>query len=366
MAGPPSFPRAQQAQIIRANQRDIYHVSSLRDQTDNVLRSWLGTRWLTRWEKEVDLLTKLLYFGITSGRGNQSLGEEYTDIWQYSSFTSRTPPSIRIRGLLIFLSTFPSYFLAKWAASPGLSTRHPRFASFMKTLPSLINVSTEVNLAIFYLRGSYYDLSRRLLGVQHVRHIFSQVPFNKLINFKLSSIPENPHIRPPSYSLLGVLIGIRLLHRFVSYIQSRREEISLSTEKGKQRDHHEGSTTELFLDEQSVLDLLDLDLADEPAKPAEEDERTILDVASIPDAVRAGRNCTLCLEERTDSCSTECGHLFCWNCIVGWGREKASLPAIAPLSLMKFLLGGVSAMSPVAEPRSTLTNIQFIESVRFT
>ncbi|KAF5355827.1 hypothetical protein D9756_003997 [Leucocoprinus leucothites] len=225
MAGLLSFPRAQQAQIIRANQRDIYHVSSLREQTENVLRSWLGTRWLTRWDREVDLLTKLVYYGITIGRGNQSLGEEYTDIWQYTSFTSRTPPSARIRGLLIVLSTFPSYFLSKWAASPILNMRHPKTAKFMKTLPSLISVATEVNLAVFYLKGTYYDLSKRILGVHH----------------------------------------------------NWREETSTMTGKRKQRADRRDAAAELFIDEKPVVDFLDLDLANEPAKPAEEDERTILD-----------------------------------------------------------------------------------------
>lgn len=290
-------------------------MSSLREQTENVLRSWLGTRWLTRWDREVDLLTKLVYYGITIGRGNQSLGEEYTDIWQYTSFTSRTPPSARIRGLLIVLSTFPSYFLSKWAASPILNMRHPKTAKFMKTLPSLISVATEVNLAVFYLKGTYYDLSKRILGVHH-----------------LSSIPEDPHTRPPSYSLLGVLLSIRLLHRLISYIQNWREETSTMTGKRKQRADRRDAAAELFIDEKPVVDFLDLDLANEPAKPAEEDERTILDVKTIPEAIRAGRNCTLCLEERTDSCSTECGHLFCWNCIVGWGREKASPFAIVSSS----------------------------------
>lgn len=72
-----------------------------------------------------------------------------------------------------------------------------------------------------------------------------------------------------------------------------------------------------------MLDVVDPE--SEPAKPAEEDARTMLDVASLPPAVRASRTCTLCLEERTDTCSTECGHLFCWSCIIGWGREKVSL-----------------------------------------
>lgn len=78
--------RSSRISSVRANQRDIYHVSSFREQIENVLRSWLGkalfppkadedsprplgTRWLTRWDREVDLLTKLVYYGITVGRG---------------------------------------------------------------------------------------------------------------------------------------------------------------------------------------------------------------------------------------------------------------------------------------------------------
>lgn len=65
--------------------------------------------------------------------------------------------------------------------------------------------------------------------------------------------------------------------------------------------------------------------ADSDEVIAEEDERTIFDFSQIPQAVRGSRNCTLCLEERTATTSTECGHLFCWDCIVGWGREKVCI-----------------------------------------
>lgn len=86
--------------------------------------------------------------------------------------------------------------------------------------------------------------------------------------------------------------------------------------------------TEFYIDQTPISSLLNReDEEDSEAKPAEEDERTMLDIASIPLQARASRNCTLCLEERTDSCVTECGHLFCWNCIVGWGREKVRIPA---------------------------------------
>lgn len=59
----------------------------------------IGTRWLRVWDKEVELLSHLAYFGLTTGRGAQTLGEEYVDIWQLSSGgtglpTQQASPSI--------------------------------------------------------------------------------------------------------------------------------------------------------------------------------------------------------------------------------------------------------------------------------
>ncbi|KAJ8472458.1 hypothetical protein ONZ45_g16646 [Pleurotus djamor] len=256
---PPSFPAAQQAQIVRANQRDLIHVSSLKNQVESVLRSWLGSRWLTRWDKEVELVTKLMYFGLTTGRAIQTLGEEYTDTWQHSTFTERAP-SHRARVALVLLSTLPAYYVSRFSSQ--LDSLPRTLSSLLKTLPIYLEVATEINLAVFYLKGTYHDLLKRLLGIQYI-----------------SSIPENPHIRPPSYSLLGVLILIRLCHRLVSYFRSSRSE---SFSKGKEVDRR--NANELYLDDQPVSSLINhVDPETEPAKPAEEDERTMLNISAIPE-----------------------------------------------------------------------------------
>jgi peroxin-10 len=146
----------------------------------------------------------------------------------------------------------------------------------------------------------------------------SDTKFNRLS--QLSSIPEDPRTRPPSYSLLGILIGVRLLHRLITFTRVSTRGAEATTAKGKRPVN---DTHETFVDDRPVSSLLGpIDPGEEPTKPAEEDEHTVLDVASIPSSLRAGRSCTLCLEERTDSCATECGHLFCWSCIMGWGQEK--------------------------------------------
>ncbi|KAI0932680.1 hypothetical protein AcW2_001235 [Taiwanofungus camphoratus] len=300
-----SFPSAQQAQIIRSNQRDVFHVSSLREQTEGVLRSWLGTRWLIRWGKEIELGVKLLYYGLTIGRATQTLGEEYTDIWLHSVHTDRLP-SRRARATLILLATFPSYLLSRWGSHLSQTSV---LGSIMRKLPMLVETLSEINLAVFYFRGTYYDLAKRVLGIRYI-----------------SSVPENPNTRPPSYSLLGIFLGIRLIYRLIDFIRSLPAKANENSPKLKENRTGE-NTQETYIDDRPVSSMLGpVDHEAVPSTSPEEDSGTSLDFTQIPFNSRTTRNCTLCLEERTATCATECGHLFCWNCIVGWGREKPECP----------------------------------------
>ena len=145
---------------------------------------------------------------------------------------------------------------------------------------------------------------------------------------------------------------MRLLHRALSYLRSRSPKAESGDGKGKRI---ADGDDEIFIDDRRVTTMLEAaaHLEDAPPLSAEEDERTILDVSKIPPAVRAGRNCTLCLEERTASCATDCGHLFCWNCIVGWGREKVGLEESLSSAATDLTcrIGRMSIVSTVLESR---------------
>ena len=139
------------------------------------------------------------------------------------------------------------------------------------------------------------------------------------------------------------MIGVRLLYRFVTFVRERRAQDAALSISPAHRKSGAPNSREVYLDDRPVSSLLNLNPESEPAIQAEEDEWTALDVSLIPQALRASRNCTLCLEERTGSCATECGHLFCWNCIVGWGREKVTIPAFYAV-LDSFIINSQNAL----------------------
>jgi len=178
---------------------------------------------------------------------------------------------------------------------------------------------------------------------------------------QLSSIPEDPHTRPPSYALLGILLMTRLSHRLITTVRRRYSDTAFSASTGgNQQSNVTPQSRETFLDGRPISSFLNPENSeDEPAKLAEEDERTILDITSISATSRGSRTCTLCLEERTDSCSTECGHLFCWNCIVGWGREKVATCFALDCTLLTITMstGRMPAVSTVLELGATFTHI---------
>ena len=104
--------------------------------------------------------------GVTSlSIAAQTLGEEYTDIWQSTS--NGIGVSQRRRLALILLPVLPIYVASRlnvWYP-PGDST----LGKVRQSLPATLEIAGEINLALFYLRGVYYDLVKRILGIRYVR-----------------------------------------------------------------------------------------------------------------------------------------------------------------------------------------------------
>lgn len=163
-----------------------------------------------------------------------------------------------------------------------------------------------VHLAVFYLFGRYYHVAKRLLGIRY-------------LSLQMRPEPGQPGsaARPPSYEVLGVLMVVQMAVRLGSvFIRKRKERIAALEASSTKAEQEKGEKRQIAtVDGKSIADL-----AFDPEDPAPDADE---DAEYEPSEAR---RCTLCLGPRRDPASTECGHCFCYTCIVAWAREKAECP----------------------------------------
>lgn len=81
---------ANQAEILRSSQRDNDFVWTLTEKLSNILTRFKGYRSLSQFMQS-DVPARFIYFVLTSGMGNQTLGEEYTGIVQVNLDDCKVP-----------------------------------------------------------------------------------------------------------------------------------------------------------------------------------------------------------------------------------------------------------------------------------
>lgn len=346
--GPRRFPLAAQPEIMRAAEKDDHYASFVSDACRDAFRHLFGARITVAYHNETKLLGQMLYYVLTTGAGQQTLGEEYCDIVQVAG-PNGLPPTPARRVLFILYHTTVPYLAermssrlasrgivvaesqsgdfsddrAPWSSqqstdSPSSSSsqtpnstlsrlkdKYRRLQSYLiQQWPTLVPVTREVlqlilraNLMFFYFEGLYYHISKRTAGI---RYIF----IGKQTNQR------------PRYQILGVFLLIqlcviaaeRLRRRNLSSLGTSARPTSIGTYQ-----QSEGRGLPI-LDEEGDLITTDSDKGGFPVESTSSSE------------AKGASKCTLCLSNRLHPTATPCGHVFCWNCIMEWCNEKPECP----------------------------------------
>lgn len=364
------YPFAAAPDIIRSHQKDVYYTGHLANTLGDLLRRLLGARAAHTYAPETRTAAAALYFALTTLPGNRTLGEEYCDLVQLDATDGRLP-SLPRRAAYIAGSVLLPYLASR--AVPGLRARlrrllerrietlrqHQQHAAkrlgdgqpsppsrqlricdyLLRNLPALTSAAPAqaVTLAIFYFSGTYYQLTKRLLSL---RYVFTR------------TVPDTPD--RAGYELLGVLLVVQLAVQ--SYLHVRAN-LSPTPDAQRQRMGFDAGYTDVSLDHDGSYAannelLLSSDLAGPNAQPSKVDIATTTHTpaATTPRFQLANdktmafikgqqqRKCTLCLEELKDPAATQCGHVFCWECIGDWVREKPECPLCRRDALVQHVL----------------------------
>ncbi|XP_053678725.1 peroxisome biogenesis factor 10 [Anopheles nili] len=257
---------AGQAEIIRSVQKDQEHIEYIRSALGELLLLLSQRHWF-KYNSMCKLIAEILYHHYAILNNLQTLGEEYTGIIQVDANYVMLPnKALQLLAILLeyggehVTERVLTYIQTEIDRSEELlPSVKDSLHKFIDTLRVVVPYVRGLHTSLFYINGGKYHISKRLTGINYV-----------LIR---NWLKENHSIY--GYKVLGYVTLVQLVLALATRYRQYRAE----------------------------------------AKQKRPPARISSSVQSAGVSTTA-HHCALCMDTAKDISATQCGHLFCWHCIL--------------------------------------------------
>ncbi|XP_022649217.1 peroxisome biogenesis factor 10-like [Varroa destructor] len=201
------FAWARQAEILRSDEKDRQHLDSTRRDIFDALIELIGLRRIVRHHQVITTVNSLIYYGLTTLRERQTLGEQYVNIVRC---TPETQPNSFFQRAILLADHLPWKQLVK--------TGNPE-------QQLVASIFLQLHLIHFYLFGEYSSIARRLGRSRYAL---------------LRGFPDMPQLQW-TFKIIGILYTIKLLRElFQATISFKSVKTEVKAAKTEENDKEIG------------------------------------------------------------------------------------------------------------------------------